>query len=230
MKKVCVFGDSIGRGVVLPDEGRYKILKPEELGVKKEECEIKNYSIFGCTVQRALPVVEKHVEELSDYQNVFLELGGNDCDFDWQGISENPEGEFGPKTPLNIFERTYKKVIETILKAGGDLIVLTFPPIVAERYFKWIAKGKNGANILKWLGGPNTMYRWQEMYNLKVLELAIRLGVKVIDIRSVFLEDRHYERLISRDGIHPSKKGYELIYKTIAEQWNGGAALAGANA
>ena len=42
------------------------------------------------------------------------------------------------------------------------------------------------------------------------------------DRSSAFLRDRHYERLICRDGIHPNEKGYELIYKTIAEEYRKG--------
>lgn len=217
MEKICVFGDSIGKGVVLPDEGRYKIVRPDTLKLTGRELEVKNYSVFGCTLDKAQPVVERHTAELADYDTVFLELGGNDCDFDWERISEDPEGEYECKTPCGVFEKAYRKLMETIIGAGGNLIVLTFPPIVAERYFKWISQGKNGENILKWLGGTHTMYRWQEMYNLKVVELAKKLNVPLIDIRSVFLQDKHYERLMSRDGIHPNEKGYELIYTTVAD-------------
>ncbi len=210
MKKICIFGDSIGKGVYLPDEGRYKVLKP-----MVGDVEVKNYSVFGCTVDKALSVVERHAEELSSYDRVYLELGGNDCDFDWQKVSDSPEGAHSCKTPDNIFKMTYRKIVEIILKSGGNLIVLTFPPIVAERYFKCIAQGKNEENILRWLGSTHTMYRWQEMYNMKVVELAREMNVPMVDIRSAFLQDHHYERLMSRDGIHPNEKGYELIWKTV---------------
>ena len=205
MKKICIFGDSIGKGVALPDEGKYKIVKPDVVRLTGEELEVKNYAVFGCT-----------------YDSVFLELGGNDCDFDWQRVSDDPEGEHECRTPCGVFEKAYRRLIEIILEAGGNLVILTFPPIVAERYFRWISRDKNGENILKWLGGTHTIYRWQEMYNLKVVELAKKLDVKLIDIRSAFLRDRHYERLMSRDGIHPNEKGYELIYKTIAEEYKRG--------
>ena len=56
-----------------------------------------------------------------------------------------------------------------------------------------------------------------EMRGMNGIELAKKLNVPLIDIRSVFLQDKHYERLISRDGIHPNEKGYELIYRTVAD-------------
>lgn len=222
MKKICIFGDSIGKGVALPDEGKYKIVKPDVVRLTGEELEVKNYAVFGCTLEKALPVVQRHSAELGQYDSVFLELGGNDCDFDWQRVSDDPEGEHECRTPCGVFEKAYRRLIELIVDAGGNLIVLTFPPIVAERYFKWISRDKNGENILRWLGGTHTIYRWQEMYNLKVVELAKKLNVKLIDIRSAFLRDRHYERLMSRDGIHPNEKGYELIYKTVADEYKRG--------
>jgi len=67
MKKVCIFGDSIGKGVYLPDEGRYKVAKP-----KLSDTEVKNYSLFGCTVDRALSIVERHADELSEYERYIL--------------------------------------------------------------------------------------------------------------------------------------------------------------
>ncbi len=211
MKKVCIFGDSIGKGVYLPDEGRYKVAKP-----KLSDTEVKNYSLFGCTVDRALSIVERHADELSEYETVYLELGGNDCDFDWQKVSDEPDVEHTCKTPEGAFKKTYRKIVEIIKKSGGNLILLTFPPIVAERYFKCVTQGRNEENILRWLGSTHTMYRWQEMYNMKVVEIARELDVPMIDIRSAFLEDHHYERLISRDGIHPNEKGYELMWNTIS--------------
>ncbi len=222
MKKICIFGDSIGKGVALPDDGKYKIVKPDVFGLTGKELEVKNYACFGCTLEKALPVVQRRSAELGQYDCVFLELGGNDCDFDWQSVSDAPDAEHECKTPCGIFERNYRRLIETIVNAGGNLIILTFPPVVAERYFKWISRGRNGENILRWLGGTHTIYRWQEMYNLKVVELAKELDVKLIDIRSAFLQDRHYERLISSDGIHPNEKGYDLIYHTIAEEYRRG--------
>ncbi|MBQ9558197.1 MAG: SGNH/GDSL hydrolase family protein [Clostridia bacterium] len=222
MKKICVFGDSIGKGVSLPEDGRYKIVKPDVVGLTGEELEVKNYAVFGCTLEKALPVVRRHSGELKEYDSVFLELGGNDCDFDWQRVSDDPEGEHECRTPCGVFEKAYRRLIETIVEAGGNLVILTFPPVVAERYFRWISRDRNGENILRWLGGTHTIYRWQEMYNLKVVELAKKLDVKLIDIRSAFLRDRHYERLMCRDGIHPNEKGYELIYRTIAEEYRKG--------
>ena len=75
-------------------------------------------------------------------------------------------------------------------------------------------------NILHWLGGVDTIYRWQEMYNMKVLLLAQKLHVPVVDIRSAFLAQHGYQALLCEDGIHPNRKGHRFIYKTIMQQYH----------
>jgi acyl-CoA thioesterase I len=224
--KICIFGDSIGKGVQLPDEGHYEKVKLNinEL-TGQADLVVDNYAAFGCTLTKALSIITNHASELAGYDNIFIELGGNDCDFNWQEVSDAPNAEHKCKTPFGLFEETFHKMIEVIRTNGGKPIVLTMPPLVAERYFKWVSQGKQAANILKWLGSVTSIYRWQEMYNLKVVMLAKKLNVQLIDIRTSFLQNHHYEDLISKDGIHPNEAGYHLIYKTAAEQYRTAAQL-----
>lgn len=219
---ICVFGDSIGKGVVLhPNTSRYELIRVnlEKLlglsGVK-----IQNYSIFGCTVSKVLTVIKKHALELTGYNSVLLELGGNDCDFVWNEVADNPEKKHAPKTPLAEFKRLYKQVIDEVRSYGGRPIILTLPPLEPNRFFNWVSRGINRDNILKWLGDVDMIYRWQERYNVEVMLLAAKMAVPVIDIRSAFLECNNYRDFICSDGIHPNKDGYDLIYRTIAEQYN----------
>lgn len=220
---ICVFGDSIGKGVVLhPSTSRYELIKmnlEKLLGLKG--ISIKNYSKFGCTVSKGLSIVRKHCRELTRYNSILLELGGNDCDFAWRDIAENPERTHAPKTPLTKFKRLYRQVIEEIRDNGGRPTVLTLPPLGPKRFFNWVSRGVNKDNILKWLGDVERIYRWQEMYNVEIMLLASKMAVPLIDIRSVFLRSDNYRDLLCSDGIHPNSDGYALIYKTIAAQYNG---------
>ena len=63
-------------------------------------------------------------------------------------------------------------------------------------------------------------FEWQEMYNMKVLLLAQKLHVPVVDIRSAFLAQHGYQALLCEDGIHPNRKGHRFIYKTIMQQYH----------
>jgi len=180
---------------------------------------IKNYSAFGCTVSKGLAIIKRHGHELTRYHSIFLEMGGNDCDFAWNEIADNPEKAHAPKTPLGEFKRLYGQAIEEIRSNGGRPIILTLPPLEPTRFFNWVSRGINKENILKWLGDVDMIYRWQEMYNVEVMLLASKLAVPIIDIRSAFLRCNHYRDLLCSDGIHPNNNGYSLIYKTISEQY-----------
>lgn len=221
VKDICIFGDSIGKGVVLhPITSRYEIIKLNiEKLIGRNKVNIKNYSVFGCTAAKALSQVKRHACELTKYSSIFLEVGGNDCDFAWDEIAANPKKEHTPKTPLGEFRSLYQQVIEEVRGNGGKPIVLTLPPLEPNRFFNWVSRGINKDNILCWLGDVDMIYRWQEMYNIEVMLLATKMDVPIIDIRSAFLKRNHYWDLICSDGIHPNNAGYDLIYKTIGEQY-----------
>ncbi len=218
---IGVFGDSIGKGIVLEKiSQRYQVMKfdlNELLGEKN--LNLHNFSMMGCTILKGLSIVNRHIRKLSSYRNIFLEFGGNDCDFAWNHISENPDDEHIPKTPIVEFIKLYTQVIDEIRNNGGRPIMLSLPPLDPDRYYNWISNKLNKTNILKWLGSVDTLYRWHEMYNLQSVILAAKLSVPLIDIRSKFLMNHNYKELLCEDGIHPNKAGYELIYKTIAEQY-----------
>lgn len=217
--KMCVFGDSIGKGVLLQnDSGRYGLVKinlNDLVGQKK--IVLDNFAKMGSTVTKGLAIVKRHASKIAKYDTIFLEFGGNDCSYAWEEIAENPQNEHIPKTPALAFENTYTKIIEEIKANSGNPIMLSLPPLVPERYFEWFSKKLNRENILKWVGSIDVIYRWQEMYNLKVVLLAKKLSIPLIDIRSAFLNKRQYKDFLCKDGIHPNDSGYELIYNTIVK-------------
>jgi lysophospholipase L1-like esterase len=221
MIKICIFGDSIGKGIVLDKASqRYKSLKFDLMEPLKQNKNISlmNYSSFGCTVTKGLSLLNRCHNELREYDAAILEYGGNDCNFLWKEIADAPEIEHRPNNPLDIFVKTYKEIIEIIQNTDVTPVLLTLPPLHATRFFDIISKGLNAQRILKWLGEIDNIYRWQEMYSLAVIKLGKMLGVKVIDIRSEFLRRQDFSQLICQDGMHPTIMGYELIVKTIYEQ------------
>ena len=220
MVNVFIFGDSIGKGVVQDAESeRYQTLKLDAMEplAQYKDVSLKNYSMFGCTVTKGLSLIERHAEELAGCERVILEFGGNDCDFPWAEVAQAPEQEHQPKNPLETFMRLYGAAIEKIQRAGAKPVLLTLPPLLAGRFFSKISRGLNAQSLLKFLGGVDMIYRWQEMYSLAVLKLGKMLSVPVIDIRSAFLARKELPELIGADGMHPTGKGYALIVRTVCE-------------
>ena len=218
----CIFGDSVGKGVVLSDTGRYASGSPDINSLTgRDDITLKNYSRFGFVTEKTLWLIEKCGDEIASSDAVFIEVGGNDCDFDWQSISETPDEEHLCKTPPALFEKIYTELLKKAKAFGKKVFALNLPPIVAARYFKNISQraGVCAENVLKWLGSVETIYRYQEMYSIMVEKIARAVDVALIDIRSAFLSDHHYENFICEDGSHPNSKGYELIYKSVIEQY-----------
>ena len=195
--KICVFGDSVAKGVVFDHvKQKYSLLKngfADQLA-NIFSLSVTNYAKFGCTVTKGLELVKKHLDKIPDYDYIVLEFGGNDCDFDWAEVSKAPTAPQRSKTPLHSFIGTYREMIRLIRENGGVPVLLSLPPIDAERYFQWITQGLDSDAILRFLGDEAHIYRWHEMYNMAVYRVANEENVPLIDITSDFLEMCRYHQ------------------------------------
>ena len=221
-ENICILGDSIAKGVVFDAQRNRYTIANNNLGKQLAEmydCSVTNLSKFGCTVTDGLARFEKKKDVLQDCRTVLMKFGGNDSDFLWQEISAAPDELHKPKTPIDFFEQTYLKLIERVRKCGLTPILLNLPPVDHTRYFAWISRELNADNILKWLGGSSEfIYRWHEQYNVAVHKIAQTANVKLIDIRSAFLERRDYCEYLSDDGIHPNEQGHSMISQIVLQQ------------
>lgn len=217
---VCGFGDSILKGVSYDEQrGKYAYLDNSFANkfARQNGYMVDNYAKFGCTIGKGENILNKISDKLSEYKYTILEFGGNDCDFRWDAVSENPEGFHDANTPIEDFVDKYSKIIGKLKEAGSQPILMSLPPLDAERYFSWISKNLSGKNILKWLGDVGQIYRWHERYNLAVVKVGILNKVPLIDIREAFLAHKNYRQLFCLDGIHPNEAGHSLIYQTILD-------------
>ena len=92
---------------------------------------------------------------------------------------------------------------------------MTLPPVNASRYFDFITRNLNPANILKWLGTRETIYRFHEQYSAVIAEIARETGCVMIDLRSAFAAQADDPSLLCMDGVHPNDKGQALIGRTV---------------
>lgn len=221
MAKLCVFGDSIMKGVIYDGaKKKYSMLKDSFANSVSKifSFSTDNFAKFGCTVTKGLEIAQKHISDIENSDYVALEFGGNDSDFNWEDISDKPDAMHHPKTTIKEYENNYMDLISTVKSAGGQPLVLNLPPLDAQKYFNWIIKGLNKENILKWLGGSEEyIYRWHEMYNMSLCKLTNKTNVPLIDIRSIFLEKHDYKSYFCIDGIHPNEQGHALIVQAIED-------------
>ena len=223
---IAALGDSLTRGVVLNSENRYSVLKGSFIDIISEKLNlsIKNYAKFGCTIGFGHNVIDRHSSDISATDVTILEFGGNDCDFDWRGIADNPTSEHTPKTILDSFKVQFLSLIERVRTLGSKPIILSLPPIDSNAYFSFISRFMNEeqrANIVRWLGGDiDIITRWHETYNKALFEISESTGTPIIDITSPFENyNGDMMALMCSDGIHPNAQGHELIAGSIVGAW-----------
>ncbi|MBR4819747.1 MAG: SGNH/GDSL hydrolase family protein [Clostridiales bacterium] len=221
MGTIAAFGDSVLKGVIYEDE-HYRVADTSFQKICEESfgITIENRAKFGSTITKGESVFEKNLSLISktDSEYVVLEFGGNDCDFNWKEVSEDPERHHLPSSTISNFTSTYTNIINEIKALGKTPVLLSLPPIDSARYFKQISKGLNGENIMRWMRNDQQFItNWHERYNIEIFKLAIATQVPVIDITSIFLEKKNYSRFLCKDGIHPNEEGHKLIAKAIEE-------------
>ncbi len=215
---ITLYGDSILKGVLL-EEGKYKMNRSWEQRLAAEHgVVIRNRARFGCTIGKALGLIEKDcAAHWPEGELALLEFGGNDCDFDWAAIAADPEGSYVSKTPPETFRSSYRRAVELVKESGREPVLLTLPPIHPVRYLNFICRdGLKKENILHWLGDVDAIYRWQDRYSEMVEQVAREEKTRLIDLRRAFpRSSRELEPLLCDDGIHPSRLGQKLIFDTL---------------
>lgn len=215
-RHISIWGDSIMKGVILDEvEGRYRVLEENcvhEFG-EKTGAVITNHASFGMTSSKAVERIARSVERNPPAPDdiVLVEYGGNDCDYNWEEVSANPDKHHLPKTPIERFGSTLQAIIDKFKSFKIQPVFMSLPPLEPNRYLDWISKNLSKENILKWLGDVNQIYRWQEAYNEIVVQTAKDNDLRIINVRKDFLISSNYSNKFCADGIHPNKFGHQTI-------------------
>ena len=221
METIAAFGDSVLKGVIYENE-HYRVADTSFQKICEDSfgITVENKARFGSTITRGEKIFEKNLELIRECsgQYVILEFGGNDCDFNWKEISEDPDRKHLPMSTIENITSTYMEIINSIQDMGKIPVLLSLPPIDSTRYFRHISRGLSGENILKWMRNDKQyITNWHERYNIEIFKMAINCQVPVIDITSIFLEKKNYSRYLCEDGIHPNEEGHKLIAKAIED-------------
>ena len=169
-------------------------------------------------------MLERHTADIADSDYTFIEYGGNDCDFDWIKIAQDPHGEHKARTPLEEFTEELSSLVAKIKGLGSIPVLITLPPILSDTYFSFFSRSMSDEqknNIKEWLGGDvSIITRWHESYNRALFQIANQTGTQIIDITTPFDTFRgDLTSLYCADGIHPNARGHKLIAHTIINMY-----------
>lgn len=221
IKKINIWGDSILKGVIYDEiRKKYTTLKENNATLisKNTGLDIKNNARFGLTAPKARNLMLAALEKGVDCEAAIIELGGNDSDFNWAEVAQEPDKEHIPNTPLDVFRSCITDMVNALKKHNIIPVLVNLPPIDAEKYFAWITRdGLDGSRILRWLGDVQRIYRYHECYSLAITNLARTLNCHLIDVREAFLLEVNYSRYLCLDGIHPNSEGHKLMNKVFSE-------------
>lgn len=219
---VVVWGDSLAKGVVYNSNRKrlgYSKTTAVDVAAERLGIDIVNRAKFGYTAPQGLEMMERDLAKGLTCQTAVIEFGGNDCNFNWAEISEHPEEQHLPATPPEQYASSMRAMAGWLRQRGIEPVLMTLPPIDAERYFRFLVGDKlNPKNILHWLGDVQQIYRYQEMYSMMVARVARELSIRLIDLRSRCLERKGFcKEMICDDGLHLTEEGQMFIGSEIAD-------------
>ncbi len=216
LKKLKIYGDSILKGVMFNEElNRYKLFGYRYDILNDNGITVENNCKMGATIEEGFQIMQETLKDCDEDTVVLLEYGGNDCNYNWSAVSENPNGEFQPNTPAEKFMSIYYKMIEFARSKGARVAICNLVPIESNKFIKWVSQGLSYENIMKWLGDVNRIARWQEYYSLLAEKVARVAKCPILDLRSNFLIHESMNDMIGTDGMHPSFDGHSLIKTTL---------------
>lgn len=222
LEKIVVWGDSLAKGVVWnAQRGRHGYCERPAVQVAAEKLgvAIQNRAHFGYTAPQGLERLDRDLSGGMRCDAAVLEFGGNDCNFDWAAISKDPDAPHEPATPPQAYLETLRRMVKRLLDAGVRPVLMTLPPIDAEKYFRFFVDGGlSAANILKWLGDTQQIYRFHEMYSLLIERVGREFQLRVLDLRTRCLLHRDFLRdMLCVDGLHLTAEGQRFVGEQIAE-------------
>ena len=218
MTEIDLFGNSVAQGIVMDANGQYRVTRVGCVRLlKRKGFPIQNYAVHGYTVLQGLDSFESMTIEPGSW--CVIQFGGNDCDLDWDAVSEHPDVFHDGRVPLPDFKNTLIRFVREARDRGLKPVLVTPLAMISYRYFQWISKGRDAAAILHYLRDDlESIGRWQEKYADAVREAAVGEGCPLLDLRAALIKRLDYPSLFCEDGIHPNENGHAVMAEILMEQ------------
>ncbi len=215
--EINLFGDSSSQGIILDNDGMYRVSRVGCIRLlKRKGYPIRNYAVHGYTILDGLAAFERTAIEPGSY--CVIQFGGNDCDLDWDAVSDNPDSYHEGQVPLMEFRDKLIHFVEKARARHLKPVLVTPLALMSERYYRWVSRERNADHILHYLhDDPESISRWQERYANIVREVSGFVGCTLEDVRSWMLNRIEYPSLICADGIHPNEAGHAVLAEMIDE-------------
>ena len=107
MKNLKIFGDSIIKGVTYNGQSYHLCQEHDFDTLRAQGVTVENNAKMGATIDAGLKQLDRKLGTCDGDTTVLFCFGGNDCDYDWKAISEDPDGEHLPHTPSEKFIDQY---------------------------------------------------------------------------------------------------------------------------
>ena len=218
MNEIDLFGNSVAQGIVMDANGSYRVSRAGCVRLlKRQGYPIQNYAVHGYTVLQGLDSFESLEIEPGSW--CVIQFGGNDCDLDWDAVSEHPDVFHDGRVPLTDFKESLLRFVREALDRDLKPVLVTPLAMISYRYYEWVSRGRNAAAILHYLqDDPESISRWQEKYADAVREAAASEGCPLMDLRAELIKRLDYPSLFCEDGIHPNENGHAVMAEILMEQ------------
>ena len=197
-KNVVAFGDSITRGYAVPVGAGWVELLVATLKTDGGEGSIAVFNAGGNGNTSAEGLKRIEADVLAHMPGlVLVEFGGNDAVHDGRAVS------------VDEFERNLLTIREKVQSRGGDVVLVTFPPVINE----WHST-RADTYYAKWGGIDQCV----EEYRQRTRDVAKRLGCPLFDL-DLFLRQRMAEQgreiFLNKDGVHLTPEANKQVAEAV---------------
>ena len=167
------------------------------------------------TSVKALEILKRDINEIKQFDRMYIELGGNDCNYDWDQISDNPYSKHEPVTTIEVYKETLSEIIDFARLYEITPILVSLPPLDYNQFYDFIVKNRNESNIMSFLGTKDQIYKHQKSYSDVVLSIAKEKKVDYMPLREIFLSRSDFSKILYVDGMHLTEGGQGIIYDSF---------------